>query len=65
MDGGCLEWALEAFAGSVAADELSEGPSCVLSAVDQRPDKRMLSEVLAHDPSHDEIPAFLWRLQGA
>jgi hypothetical protein len=49
----------------VAVDELYAGPSCVLSAVDNRQDKRMLYEVLDHDPSHEDITAFLWRLQGA
>ena len=36
MDGPLLDWALEAFSGYVAADALSEGPSCVLAAVDKR-----------------------------
>jgi hypothetical protein len=36
MDGPFLDWALEAFAGSVAAAELYEGPYGVLSAVDNR-----------------------------
>ena len=42
MDGAFLDWALETFAGSVAVDELYEGPYCVLSAVDNRQEKRML-----------------------
>jgi len=65
MSGAFLDWALEAFSGYVAADELSEGPSCVLSAVDKRQDKRMLSEVLDHDPRHEDIEAFLGRVQRA
>ena len=65
MTGAFLDWALEAFSGYVAADELSEGPSCVLSAVDNRQYKRMLSEVLDHDPCHEDIEAFLGRLQRA
>jgi hypothetical protein len=36
MDGTCLDWALATFSGDVAADELYEGPSCVLSVVDNR-----------------------------
>jgi len=60
-----LDWALDTFAGSVAVDERSEGPSCRLSAVDNRPYKRMLYEVLDHDPCHDEIDAFLGRLKAA
>ena len=65
MSGAFLDWALEAFSGYVAADELYEGPSCVLSAVDNRQYKRILYEVLDHDPRHEDIEAFLGRLQRA
>ncbi len=65
MTGALLDWALETFAGDVAADELYEGPSWVRSAVDNRQYKRMLYEVLDHDPNHDDIEAFLRRLQTA
>ena len=65
MDGAFLDWALETFSGYVAADELYEGPYCVLSAVDNRQYKRMLYEVLDHDPNHDDSEAFLRRLQTA
>jgi Transposase len=65
MDGAFLDWALESFSGYVAADELYEGPYCVLSAVDNRAYKRILYEVLDHDPTHDDITAFLERLQTA
>ncbi len=65
MGGAFLEWALEAFSGYAAVDELYEGPYCVLSAVDNRQYKRILYEVLDHDPSHDEIEAFLGRLKRA
>jgi hypothetical protein len=58
MDGPFLDWALEAFSGYVAADELYEGPYCVLSAVDNRQYKRILYQVLDHDPTHDDIKAF-------
>jgi hypothetical protein len=40
MDGAFRDWALEAFAGSVAADARYEGPSGGLSVVDNRQDKR-------------------------
>jgi len=63
MTGAFLDWALETFSGYVAADELYEGPYCVLSAVDNRQYKRILYEVLDHDPNHDDIEAFLRRLQ--
>ena len=65
MDGAFLDGALEAFAGYVAADELYEGPYWVLSAVDNRQDKRMLSTGLNHDPTHDDITTFLGRLKTA
>ena len=65
MDGAFLNWALKAFSGYGAADELYEGPYCVLSAVDNRQYKRMLSKVLDHDPSHDDITAFLVRFKTA
>src|ERR1700704_5048834 len=65
MDGAFLDWALETFSGYVAADELYEGPSCVLSAVDNRQYKRMLSTVLDHDPKHDDIIVFLGRFKTA
>jgi Transposase len=65
MDGVFLDWALEAFSGYVAVDELYEGPYCVLSAVDHRQYKRIVYEVLDHDPSHDDIEPFLRRLKKA
>src|SRR2546422_3121197 len=65
MDGAFLDWALESFSGYVAADELYEGPYCVLSAIDNRRYKRMLYAVLDHDPTHDDITAFLGRLKTA
>ena len=65
MDGAFLDWALEAFSGYAAVDERYEGPYCVLSAVDHRPYKRVLYEVLDHDPNHGDIEAFLGRLKTA
>src|SRR5919199_80832 len=63
MDTAFLDWALAAFSGYVAADELYDGPFCVLSAVDNRRYKRILYDVLDHDPTHDDIRAFLRRLE--
>src|SRR5438067_12233975 len=60
-----LDWALADFSGYVAADELYDGPFCMLSAVDNRRDKRILYDVLDHDPTHDDIRAFLRRLHTA
>jgi Transposase len=65
MDGAFLAWALAAFSGYAAVDELYEGPYGVLSAVDNRQFKRVLYEVLDHDPTHDDIEAFLGRLKTA
>jgi hypothetical protein len=61
MDTEFLDWALAAFSGYVAADELYDGPFCVLSAVDNRCYKRILYDVLDHDPTHEDIRAFLRR----
>jgi transposase len=61
----CLDWALADFSGSVAADEVYDGPFCILSAVDNRRYKRILYDVLDHDPTHEDIRAFLRRLKMA
>jgi hypothetical protein len=53
------------FSGYLAVDELYDGPFCVLSAVDSPKQRRLLYEVLDHDPSHDDMRCFLGRLQSA
>src|SRR5437763_3909115 len=58
-----LDWALADFSGYVAADELYDGPFCMLSAVDNRRYKRLLYDVVDHDPTHDDIRTFLRRLK--
>ena len=65
MDPDFLDWALADFSGYVAADELYDGPFCILSAVDNRCYKRILYDVLDHDPTHDDIRVFLRRLHTA
>src|SRR5437899_11143813 len=65
MDTDFLDWALADFSGYVAADALYDGPFCILSAVDNRRYKRLLYDVLDHDPTHDDIRAFLGRLHTA
>src|SRR5262249_36445251 len=57
-----LDWALADFSGYLAADELYDGPFCVLSAVDARRQRRLLCEVLDHDPTQVDILCFLARL---
>ena len=65
LDPDFLDWALADFSGSVAADELYDGPFCILSAVDNRRYKRLLYDGLDHDPTHADIRAFLGRLTTA
>jgi hypothetical protein len=57
-----LDWALTDFSGYLAADELYDGPFCVLSAVDARRQRRLLYEVLDHNPTQVDILLFLARL---
>jgi hypothetical protein len=47
------------FSGYLVADELYDGPFCVLSAVDGPEQRRLLFEVLDHDPDHGDIRRFL------
>jgi hypothetical protein len=61
LDTDFLDWALAEFSGYVAADELYAGPFCMLSAVESRRDKRSLSDGVDHDPTHEDIRAFLGR----
>ncbi len=49
------------FSGYIAADELYDGPFCVLSIVDNRTFKRLLYEVLDHNPTHEDITRFFRR----
>jgi phage tail protein X len=65
MDTDVLDWALANFSGSGAADEVYDGPCCMLSVVDNRCYKRLRSEVLDHDPTHEDIRTFLGRLKTA
>jgi hypothetical protein len=63
MDADYLDWAMADFSGYLAIDELYDGPFCVLSIVDNRTFKRLLYQVLDHDPDHPDITAFLRRFQ--
>mgnify|MGYP002065822191 CR=1 FL=1 len=60
-----LDWALADFSGYLAADELYDGPFCVLSIVDNRTFKRLFFQVLDHDPNHEDMIAFFGRFQAA
>jgi Transposase len=46
------------FSGYLAADELYDGPFCVLSLVDNHTFKRIAYRVLEHDPTQDDIREF-------
>jgi hypothetical protein len=65
VKGPYLHWALADFSGYIAADELYDGPFCVLSIVDNRTFKRLLYQVLDHDPDHRDIVAFFQRFRMA
>jgi hypothetical protein len=65
MTGDYLAWALDDFSGYIAADELYDGPFCVLSIVDNRRFKRLVYEVLDHNPTHEDIRRFFGRFQVA
>ena len=58
-------WALADFSGYLAADELYDGPFCVLSIVDNRTFKRLFFQVLDHDPAQEDVIAFFGRFQVA
>src|SRR3954449_750431 len=60
-----LDWALSDFSGFIAADELYDGPFCILSIVDNRTFKRLAYQVLSHDPTHKDIEAFFGRFRTA
>ena len=60
-----LDWALADFSGYIAADELYDGPYCVLSIVDNRTFKRIFYRVLSHDPTHEDIREFFTAFRDA
>ena len=51
------------FSGYIAADELYDGPFCVLSIVDNHTFRRLAYEVLDHDPNHEDIRRFFRRFK--
>ncbi|MBV8397572.1 MAG: transposase [Acetobacteraceae bacterium] len=65
IDSEHLDWALSDFSGYIAADELYDGPFCILSIVDNRTFKRLTYQVLDHDPTHTDITAFFRRFRAA
>ena len=60
-----LDAALADFSGYIAADELYDGPYCVLSIVDNHRFRRLIYEVLDHNPTEEDIRRFFKRLHEA
>jgi hypothetical protein len=58
-----IEHALLNFSGYIAADELYDGPFCVLFIVDNHNFKRLCYEVLDHDPTNEDIKRFFRRFK--
>ena len=58
-----LDDALADFSGYIAADELYDGPFCVLSIVDNHNFRRLIYEVLDHDPTHEDMIRFFRRFR--
>jgi len=53
------------FSGYIAADELYDGPFCVLSIVEDRTFRRLTYEVLDHDPTHEDMKRFFRTFRAA
>ncbi|MBV8313545.1 MAG: hypothetical protein JOZ53_01165 [Planctomycetaceae bacterium] len=60
-----LDWALSDFSGFIAADELDDGPSCVLSVVDNRSFKRLAYHVRNQAPTARDVEVFFRRFREA
>jgi len=58
-----IDEALSEFSGYVAADELYDGPFCVLFIVDNHKFKRLCYEVLDHNPTNEDITRFFRRFK--
>ena len=54
-----LDEALAHFSGYLAIDEVYDGPFAILSVVDNRRYNRLAFRVLEHDPTQDDVRAFL------
>jgi hypothetical protein len=59
-----LDEALADFSGYLAIDEVYDGPFCILSVVDNRRYNRLAFRVLDHDPTEDDVRAFLSEFKG-
>ena len=65
LDTEHLDWALKDFSGYIAADELYDGPFCILSLVDNRTFRRITYQVLRRDPKQGDVAAFFRRFRAA
>ena len=59
-----LDEALANFSGYLTIDEVYDGPFCILSVVDNRRYNRLACRVLDHDPTQDDVRAFLKEFKG-
>jgi transposase-like protein len=64
LSGAYLDIALADFSGYLAIDEAYDGPFCILSVVDNRRYRRLAFRVLDHDPTQDDVRAFLREFKG-
>jgi hypothetical protein len=58
-----IDKALDDFSGYIAADEIYDGPFCVLFIVDNHTFKRLYYEVLEHNPANKDITRFFRRFK--
>jgi hypothetical protein len=58
IDTEYLDRALATFSGYLAADEVYDGPFCILAIVDNRTFQRLACRVLEHDPSQQDVREF-------
>ena len=58
-----IDKALSEFSGYIAADELYDGPFCVLFIVDNHKFNRLCYEVLDHNPTKEDIKRFFRRFK--
>jgi len=58
-----IDKVLSEFSGYIAADELYDGPFCVLFIVDNHKFNRLYYEVLDHNPTNEDMIAFFRRFK--
>lgn len=63
MTNGYLDNVFFDFSGYIAVDELYDGNTCLLALVDNRRNRRLMFEILDHNPKHEDIVAFFQRFK--